>query len=209
MTLTSAAIKVQYDGTGAQTAFPVPFVFWDLDDILVIHTDASNIDTNWTRGTQYTVTGGDGAIGTVTVDTSPVDYTPAINERLTVLSNLDDEQLTSLPLGGPFPSTAVEQALDKIVRLLQQRAEETSRAVSLAESSAAAGVIIPDGVANNMLRWDATATFLENVTPTDSGVLVLPLGLTQGGTAGETAAEARTNLDVETARNLVLFNLAL
>ncbi len=59
-----------------------------------------------------------GAHFTLTVATSPTDHTPASGETLTITSNLDDTQDILLPEGGAFPSSSVEQQLDKIVRLI-------------------------------------------------------------------------------------------
>ncbi len=144
MTLSSELVKVAYNGDGATTSFSVTFVFWDLDDVRVILTDASDAETVWTRGTQYTlaktVTGSKASTGTLTVITTPTDYTPASGTTLTLISNLLDVQDTSLPAGGVFPSAAVEQRFDQLTRLLQQRTEELSRAPKYAESEAAASI---------------------------------------------------------------------
>src|SRR6185436_9764513 len=111
MTLSSETVKVQYNGNGSTTAFGITFAFWDADDLRVILRSAAGVETVWTRGTQYTVTGGDGSTGTLTVVTSPTDYRPQTGEKLTIKSALADTQPTDLPLGGAFPSSSVEQQL--------------------------------------------------------------------------------------------------
>lgn len=136
MTLTATTTKVQYSGDASTTSFAVSFVFWDADDLRVVLTDSNDVETVWTRGTQYTVSGGDGSTGTVSVETSPTDYTPASGETLTIVSNLSDLQNTSLPLGGEFPSSSVEQQFDKTVRLVQQLSEEVGRAMLFPVSDA-------------------------------------------------------------------------
>ena len=100
MTLTSTTNKVSYAGNDATTSFAVTLTFWDADDLKVILLDADGVETTWTRGTQYSITGGDGSTGTLEVDTDPTDYTPATGETLVIKSNLSDLQDTSLPLGG-------------------------------------------------------------------------------------------------------------
>lgn len=127
MTLTATDVKVPYNGDGSTVSFPVTFAFWDADDVRVILTDANGDDTEWTRGTQFNLPDGDGGTETLTVITTPTDYTPQTGEKLTILSNLADTQPTALPLGGAFPSTSVEQRLDQIVRLVQQISEEVGR----------------------------------------------------------------------------------
>ena len=144
MTLASELVKVSYNGDGSTTTFAVTFVFWSLDDLKVILTDANDVETVWTRGTQYEVTkdipNGEASTGNVTVNTTPTDYTPASGEKLTIISNLPDTQGTSIPLGGPFPSSSVEEQLDKTTRIVQQGSEERGRAMKFAESEAAASI---------------------------------------------------------------------
>ncbi len=127
MTLSSTTISDQYSGDGSTTEFAISFVFWDDADIEAILTDANGTETTWVLGTQYTLSGGSGSTGTLTVDTDPTDYTPASGETLTIQSNLLNKQLTRLPAGGSFPSTSVEQQLDKVVRLIQQLSGEIGR----------------------------------------------------------------------------------
>jgi len=93
----------------------------------------------WVLGTQYTLSGGNGETGTLTVDTSPTDYTPATGETLTIHSNLLDKQETALPSGGPLPSAAVEQQIDKIVRLIQQKATSLAGALRIPISESSIG----------------------------------------------------------------------
>lgn len=137
MTLTSTTIRAQYSGDSTDVSFPITFVFWGADDLQVVLTDAAGIETEWDRGTEYTISGGNGATGTLTVSTVPTDYTPELGETLTILSNLPLTQPTSLPLGGPLPSTAIEQEFDQTVRMAQQLAERLGRTLkaSISETS--------------------------------------------------------------------------
>ncbi len=211
MTLTIQSNRVQYSGTGAQIAFPITFVYWLDADIRAVHADANGTETIWVVGAHYTLTGGSGATGTLTVKTSPTDYTPATGETLTITSNLDDTQGTSLPEGGPFPSSSVEQQLDKIVRLIQQKAEALGRAIKLPISSTNTDLEIPDPSASKFLRWNAGATALENADISGSGSIGVPVTVAEGGTGATTAAAARDALGlgrVLTAQRLALYNLA-
>ncbi len=210
MTLTTVTVKVQYSGDGSTASFVVPFKFWDNDDLKVILTvDSTNVDTTLTRGTHYTVTGGNGTTGAIAMVTSPNDNTPASGETLTIKSNLPKLQDTRLPAGGEFPSASVEQELDQIVRLIQQGEEKLSRALVLQEGTAFEDVTVPDPVAGETLIWDPTGLFLINATPASGGSLTLPLVIAEGGTAAITAAAARTNLGLDgfqTAQSLALFH---
>ena len=202
MTLTADYTPIQYAGDGATISFPVTFVFWDADDLkLILSVDATGVETEWTRGTQYTVSGGNGSTGTVTVLTTPTDYTPASGETLTIKSNLANTQDTDLPAGGAFNSDAVEQQIDKIVRMLQQRSEELGRALKLTESSAYSGLTFPDPASGKILRYKADLSGFEAITfgefaEAGGSVVPVPIGISDGGTGTTTAAAARTALGV-------------
>jgi len=202
MTLSSTLIRAQYNGDGTTITFTIPFVFWNDNDITVILTDASGDDTDWVRGTQFTVTGGDGDTGTLTAITSPTDYTPASGEKLTILSSLPNIQDLSLPLGGPLPSDNLERELDQIVRMIQQLVEKISRAILLAESSTYSDITFPDPEAGKLIRWKADLTGFENIDAAGSG-LTLPLSIADGGTGATTGFAALTNLGLKRAASRI------
>lgn len=158
MTLSSETVKISYGGDGATASFPITFIFWDDDDITAILRDSNGDETTWTNGTQFTVTGGNGSTGTLVIDTSPTDYTPASGTTLVIKSNRDETQPTSLPLGGPLPSTSIERAIDQTVRLVQQRGEEIDRSLKIPISdSAGLDMDLPSSTdrAGKYWVWDA------------------------------------------------------
>lgn len=156
-----------YDGDGVTVDFDINFVFWEDSDVKVIHTDSAGVETTWVDGTQYTQTGGSGAVGAIAVETAPTDYTPDTGEKLTIKSALADTQGESLTLGGPFPSTTVERMGDKTVRLIQQRSEETGRSLRLPESSTFSDLTLEDPVALALVRWKSDLSGLENAVLDD------------------------------------------
>lgn len=129
MTLSSTTSKVQYSGDGSTVSFAVTFVFWATSELQVVFTDTDGTQTTWTEGTQYTVSGGAGAKGAVTVSTSPTDYTPASSTTLTITSNLPNTQPTDLVNGGNLSSAALEKQFDQLVRQVQQLSEKIGRAL--------------------------------------------------------------------------------
>lgn len=179
MTLSSTISKVTYDGDGSTTEFAVSFVFWDADDLRVIHRAAYGTETVWTRGVQYTVTGGAGGTGTLTVKTAPTDHTPGTGERLTIKDRQAETQQDSLPLSGAFPSTVVEQRLDKLTRLIQIHSEEIARSILLPETASLSGLTIPEPGAGELVRYNQAGTALETVRAGDLnlGVDALMTGL--------------------------------
>jgi hypothetical protein len=202
-------VKVQYNGDGSTVSFAVSFAFWSADDLQVIHRASDGTETVWVRGTHYTVSGGNGSTGTVTVLTSPTDYTPAASETLTIKSNIDDKQNQSLPTGGPLPSAAIEEQLDKIVRMIQQKAEALGRAVGFRLTSQVSGFFLPEPAAGEFIRVNSAGTDYEGVALADiSGSIDVTLvGLASGdflqwnGTAwvNKTASEVLTALGAEPA----------
>ena len=208
MTLTSQVVKATHSGDSVQPQFTVTFIFFDPDDFMVVLTDTSGVETTLVRGTNYSVSGGSGATGTITFITT----VPAIGETLTILSSIPTTQPLDLPAGGALPSTGLEQQLDKIVRMIQETAEEFDRALKFSTASSTTGIVVPEPVANNVLRWNAAADALENATAA-SGALTLPLGVSDGGTGAITVALARVALSLPTsaqqARTETATNLAL
>jgi hypothetical protein len=92
--------------------------------VRVLLRGADGSETLWSEGSEYSLSGaGAPGGGTVEVITSPTDHTPAAGETLVVKLAVPPRQETSLPLGGAFPSTAVEGMADLAV-LRDQQIEE-------------------------------------------------------------------------------------
>ena len=163
MTLNSTTTKITYNGDGATTDFVISFVFWNSDDLRVIHRASDATETVWVEGTHYTIAGGTGSTGTLTVETAPTDYTPAAGETLTIKDYQSEVQGDSLPLSGAFPSTVVEQRLDRITRLIQIHSEEIARSILLPETSGLSGLQIPEPGAGELVRYNPSGTSLETV----------------------------------------------
>jgi len=172
MTIASTTSKLLYNGDGSTTVFPISFVFWQAGDIRVIHRDASGAETVWAEGTHYTVSGGSGGTGSLTVLTAPVDHTPQAGEKLLIKSDIAELQPAALPLGGAFPSTTVEQMVDIATRLIQQHSEQIARSVLLPETSSLAGLRLPEPGAGELIRYNAGGTGLEAVALGDLGTAI-------------------------------------
>lgn len=185
---TETTVSGPYAGDDSTTEFAIGFIFWDNSDIRALkRVTATGVETALTLGTHYTLAGGDGSTGTLTTTGG---NTIATGETLTIKSARSDTQPTSLPLGGEFPSTAVERALDQAVRLIQQRATELDRVLKFSETSPDSEVTFPDvtGNASKTIRVNGAGTGLEAVTPTDGGDLALPVSLGDGGTNADLSA---------------------
>lgn len=171
MTLSSTTTKSTFNGDGSTVAFATGFRFLQNSHVSVILRD-ENVspvtETTWVEGTHYTLTGaGDASGGTVTVSTSPTDYTPQSGEKVIVKRSAAETQGSAFPAAGAFPSATVEQALDLLTMLVQQHSEEIARALLFAETSSTSGVTVPEPTANRLLGWNAAGTDLENKAAAD------------------------------------------
>lgn len=165
MTIATTTAKSRYAGDGGTTSFPTGFKFLDNDHVRVILLQSDGSESLWTEGSEYSLSGaGAPGGGTVTVSTSPSDFTPQSGEILVVKLAIPAEQQTALPLGGAFPSTAVEGMADLAALRDQQIEEALSRAPKFRETTALADVEFPEPEAGKVARWNATGDALENST---------------------------------------------
>jgi hypothetical protein len=134
MSVSSETNKVTYSGDGSTATFSTSFSFSSNDEITVtLVTNSTGAEATWTLGTQYTLTGaGTGSAGTLTVDTSPSDYTPASGKTLVIELKPAFTQTTSLPRGGTVsPKDTLEPMHDKRVRQLLYLKGLAERAVKV------------------------------------------------------------------------------
>jgi hypothetical protein len=176
-----------FNGDDSTIIFSSSFIFWGASELKVIHRASDGTETDWVLGTHYTQTGGDGAVGVVTVKTTPTDYTPATGETLTLKSVLPLTQTASLPAGGAFPSTTVELQVDKAIRKTQELQEQLDRTLKLKESTAFSDLELPEPVASKVLAWNSAGTALENSNGLAGGVFNQIAAPTVNDDASDTA----------------------
>jgi hypothetical protein len=165
MTVSSQTSRVGFNGDDSTTSVPITFRFLDNSHIRVVHRSAAGVETTWALNTQYTLTGaGNANGGTLTVSTSPTDYTPASGETLTVLRNVPITQETDYVENDPFPAETHEGALDKLTMVAQQQTEQIGRSITFTETSTASGVTFPDLVASAIIKYNSAGTALEAAT---------------------------------------------
>ena len=71
MTLLSTQVLQTYLCDNITTVFPVPFPFFDKDELLVVETSASGVETVKSLNLEYNVVGGDGLTGSVIAVSAP------------------------------------------------------------------------------------------------------------------------------------------
>ena len=196
MTLGAMTTPDQYNGDGGTTSFPITFVFWNSDDPRVtLKVTATGVETVWVRGSDYTVTGGSGATGTIEATTAP-----ASGETLTIESALGNTQPTDIPTGGSLDTGALEQQLDQTVRQIQQLDQTLGRGLTYPVTDAAAlSAIIPNSTdrASSRLGFDSSG---EPIAVTDdiTGVAATAFGASLMDDADAEAGRATLGLVIGT-----------
>ena len=117
-----------------QTSFAVPFEFFDNDD-LNVYVDG----TLKTITTDYTVSGGDGSTGTVTISVTGATG----GSTVVITRDIDLERTTDFPVSGAFNIVALNTELDRIVAIAADLEDQASRALQLTDFDAAAGLTLP------------------------------------------------------------------
>ncbi len=205
MTVSNTNLRNDYEGNGTQTIFA--FTFKVLNEvnqetgkdytIKVIITDSVGVETEQTEDVDYTVALSEDGTGNITFTTAPL-----LTESITFLSDIPRTQNTDyINIGtDKFPADSHEGTVDKLTLISQEQDEAISRAVLLPESSQLTGLTIPVSVENadkaivvNSTGDDLAAKNLADIGTfpvTDFAATLLD---------DETAAEARTTLEVKAA----------
>lgn len=114
-TIDNSTAQVRYAGNGVTTVFPVTFQFFEASTLRV-QTAVGDVVTRLTLGVDYTVSGGDGETGSITI-------TPAIATGTNVIVDLDmpfTQETIDLSPNGPLPAEDVEQGFDRVVTMVKQ-----------------------------------------------------------------------------------------
>lgn len=150
MSVSTATSTVSYTGNNSTvTAYVVPFTFFDSSDLVVVkRLTATGVETTLTETTDYVVTGGDGAAGSlVTVAAIPNTYTVVIYREIPVTQPL------SYIEADDFPAASHEEALDRLTYIAQQNARRLALAFRVTEAS---GELDPiEIIVNGLVGTDA------------------------------------------------------
>lgn len=121
MTVQTTTNSILHDTDGVTTAWAVPFKFFKVSDLVLKFTDSSGNESTPTAS----ITGaGEDEGGTATI--SPA--LPSLG-ALEITRTLAVTQDTAYPEGGRFPAKAHENALDRLVMLVQQFLSGVSRSI--------------------------------------------------------------------------------
>ena len=135
MTVSSSTNRVSYSGNGSNTTFAYTFKVFDQDDLTVILRAADGTETTQTITTHYSVTGvGNAGGGNVVFVTAP-----AATETVVILREQGLVQELDLVPNDPFPAGSLEDALDKIIFMVQQHEETLGRTIKASKTNTITG----------------------------------------------------------------------
>jgi hypothetical protein len=154
MTVSTINSRTVYKGNGSTTAFSTGFEFLDDADIVVTHIvrDANEVVTAQnvlTLGSDYTVSGGDGSTGTITL----TSVTPDSTDLLVLEREVAYTQGIDYVPNDPFPAEVAEQGYDRLTYMVQQVRDQVDRALKI-DIGSADPPNIPANRANKLLGFD-------------------------------------------------------
>ena len=128
MTISTTTQRSTTTGTGTETAIAVAFKFYATSDLVVTkRITATGVETTLTLDTHYSVSGGNGETGTVTVISGSTNFPSSVTWTLTRVS--PRTQTLDLAQNDAFPADSVEAQLDKLVLQVQDLKEQVDRSL--------------------------------------------------------------------------------
>lgn len=151
-------------GNGTASVFDFEFKITDPADLLVTITDGNNVATVKALTTDYTVAGaGNEEGGSITLVAGAL----TTGHIITIEDNVQASQLTPYGNQSAFHANLHESSFDKLTRLVKRLLDSASRSMRLPSSVAGVSALLPVPAALNLLRWNASATEVENVAVSD------------------------------------------
>jgi hypothetical protein len=142
-----------------QTSFAVPFEFFD-DSDLNVYVDG----TLKTITTNYTVSGGSGTTGTVTMSvTGGTGGSTVIFTR-----DIPLDRTTDFPTSGAFQIAALNTELDRMVAIQADLQDDINRSLRLTDYDASVSLVLPDVTT----RKGKTLAFNLSTGAVESGPLI-------------------------------------
>ncbi len=195
MTVSSTSNRKTFTGDGVTAAFGTsPVVFFDEGD-LTIYTvvTATGVATQKTITTHYTVSGGAGSTGTVTMLTAP-----AVGETLVIVRELDLVQEVDFVNNEATDAEVAEDALDKLTMMAQQLSARLDRSFVLPDSDVSgASTEVPTPSASKLIGWDSAGTALTNYAAASIADTIVPTAFMETLLDDANAAAARATLDAQ------------
>jgi microcystin-dependent protein len=170
MTVSSTINRISYNGNDVTTAFDVPFVFFDANELQVIERVlATGTEAIKSLDNDYTVSGGDGTTGTITAGTPPPSTV-----SWTILRKTQRTQAIDFTDNDPFPAETHERGLDRLTLIAQDSASSVDRAIRFPATDPS--TLHPE-VPNSMMRagkylaFDSEGVPVASAGPTGSSAI--------------------------------------
>jgi hypothetical protein len=162
-----------------QSSFSISFEFFDNEDLNVYVDKVLK-----TLTTDYTVSGGDGSTGTLTMSVTGASG----GSTVVITRAIDLERTTDFPSSGPFNIASLNTELDRFVAIAADLKDQADRALQLTDYDAAVSLVMPDVDT----RKGKTLAFNEVTGAVESGPSVSDVQ-----TVSNTAADIATLADIE------------
>lgn len=193
MTILSAnnTPRVSYTASSNQTAFTVPFEFFNITDLKVYkNTALMTFNSSATTNTTYKVTGtssttdsayefGDG--GTVTFGAGLT-----AGDIVVIIRETPIERTSDFPVNGTFDVTALNTQQDKFASMIADVDQQSSRSIKLYDyDTVAVSTFLPVKAtrANKILSFDTNGNVSVSTQPLAGGVTVSTLSAGASATA--------------------------
>ena len=141
MTVSTSDNVKDFAGDDSTVAFDYPYAFFNTTELVVYVIDSVGAETLQTETTDYSVSGGSGSTGTVTMVTAP-----ATGETLRIQRVLPITQGIDAVNGNTNDAEVMEASLDKLTMMIQQVNELANRAlrISAFDLRDGADMVFPD-----------------------------------------------------------------
>ncbi|HVO02196.1 MAG TPA: hypothetical protein VMT54_08340 [Candidatus Cybelea sp.] len=185
MTVSTAINRERYATDGVTTAFTIHFPFFDDSDVNAVYVDASGIATALSLSSDFAVTGGAGAGGTLTTTA-----TLGGGGTLTLYRDIPFTQEDDYVEDDPLPADTLEGGFDRAAMRDQQLKDAQDRALTFPVTiDPAVSAELPAPLGDALLGWASSGLALENKTLPAGTAVYSSIANTQIGSA---AAEAVT-----------------
>jgi len=173
-----------FTGTGLAVSYPFAFKVFTAADLLVLRTDTGGAQSTLVLSADYTVAlnADQNAApgGTITLTTAlPAGYSLTATSAIALL------QTASLLAGGAFSPAVIENALDRLVILLQQQGFTSGQALRVLDAAGIATLPIAAARASRVLAFDSSGNPITIPGVDSSSAAALAIDLANGALAGK------------------------
>lgn len=201
MTVSSETSRKTFTGDGATTSFATsPIAFFESSNLTVyVVTTATGASTTLTENTHYTVSGGDGSTGTVSLAGGSSPYgAPSASQTLVIMRDLPVTQSVDLQNNEASDADVIEETLDRLTMIAQQLSTLIGRSFTLADSDVSGvSTTLPTPAASKLVGWNSGATALTNYASTAIVDTIVPTAFMETLLDDADAATARATLDAQ------------